>query len=53
MKKIHFYFFFILILSSCNKDKVHQTDPNACHDEMFNNKNDFKACWNYIICEKL
>ena len=22
-------------------------------NEMFNNKNDFKACWNYIICEKL
>jgi SAM-dependent methyltransferase len=22
-------------------------------NKMFNNKNDFKACWNYIICEKL
>jgi hypothetical protein len=22
-------------------------------NEMFNNKNDFKACWNYVICEKL
>ena len=21
--------------------------------EMFNNQNDFKACWNYIICEKI
>lgn len=21
-------------------------------NEMFDNKNDFKACWNYIICEK-
>ena len=22
-------------------------------NEMFNNNNDFKACWNYIICEKI
>ena len=24
-----------------------------CLLKMFNNQNDFKACWNYIICEKI